>query len=129
MRKLALVMVLALFSAGAAVAAEKGGMPGGGTLTFTTGGAQGTYYGFGGVLAGKVGETTSTTVTAITSGGSQANVEAMDAGDAQLSEEAGRGEGGDDGEPDEDGDAGRPGQGGAGQERLQAHGKAEERPS
>ena len=84
MRKLALVMVLALFSAGAAVAAEKGGMPGGGKLTFSTGGAQGTYYGFGGVLAGKVGETTSTTVTAITSGGSQANVEAMDAGDAQL---------------------------------------------
>ena len=62
----------------------KGGMEGGTSLTFTTGGDQGTYYGFGGVLAGKVGETTSTTVTAITSGGSQANIEAMDMGDAQL---------------------------------------------
>lgn len=57
---------------------------GGTSLTFTTGGDQGTYYGFGGVLAGKVSETTSTTVTAITSGGSQANVEAMEEGDAQL---------------------------------------------
>ena len=65
-------------------AATKGGMEGGTSLNFTTGGDQGTYYGFGGVLAGKVGESTSTTVTAITSGGSQANIEAMDAGDAQL---------------------------------------------
>ena len=59
-------------------------MEGGTSLNFTTGGDQGTYYGFGGVLAGKVGESTSTTVTAITSGGSQANIEAMEAGDAQL---------------------------------------------
>jgi hypothetical protein len=59
-------------------------MDGGTSLNFTTGGDQGTYYGFGGVLAGKVGETTSTTVTAITSGGSKANIEAMEAGDAQL---------------------------------------------
>ena len=68
----------------ASAPATKGGMEGGSSLTFTTGGDQGTYYGFGGVLAGKVGETTSTTVTAITSGGSQANIEAMDMGDAQL---------------------------------------------
>ncbi len=59
-------------------------MPGGTKLIFSTGGAQGTYYGFGGVLAGKVGEKTSTTVTAITSGGSKANIEAMQDGDAQL---------------------------------------------
>ena len=59
-------------------------LPGGSKLVFTTGGAQGTYYGFGGVLAGKVGEKTSTTITAITSGGSKANIEAMDDGDAQL---------------------------------------------
>lgn len=62
----------------------KGGMDGGSSLNFTTGGDQGTYYGFGGVLAGKVGEATSTKVTAITSGGSQANIEALDAGDAEL---------------------------------------------
>ena len=68
----------------AAAETAKGGMEGGTSLNFTTGGDQGTYYGFGGVLAGKVGETTSTTVTAITSGGSAANIEALDAGDAQL---------------------------------------------
>ncbi|MBQ7221666.1 MAG: TAXI family TRAP transporter solute-binding subunit [Synergistaceae bacterium] len=59
-------------------------MPGGTRLIFTTGGAQGTYYGFGGVLAGKVGEKTSTKVTVIASGGSKANIEAMADGDAQL---------------------------------------------
>ena len=63
---------------------KTGGMEGGTSLSFTTGGDQGTYYGFGGVLAGKVSESTSTTVTAITSGGSQANIEALDAGDAEL---------------------------------------------
>ena len=41
-------------------------------LKFTTGGDQGTYYGFGTVLAGQVSSSTDTTVTAITSGGSQA---------------------------------------------------------
>lgn len=60
------------------------GMEGGTSLNFTTGGDQGTYYGFGGVLAGKIGETTTTTITAITSGGSQANVEALEVGDAQF---------------------------------------------
>ncbi len=59
-------------------------MPGGTKLIFSTGGAQGTYFGFGGVLAGKVSEKTSTTVTAITSGGSKANIEAMQDEDAQL---------------------------------------------
>ena len=63
---------------------KKGGKDGGTSLIFTTGGDQGTYYGFGGVLAGKIGESTSTSVTAITSGGSQANIEALDAHDADL---------------------------------------------
>jgi len=57
---------------------------GGTSLTFTTGGDQGTYYAFGGVLGGKVGETTSTSVTAVPSGGSKANIDNMDLGDAQL---------------------------------------------
>lgn len=61
-----------------------GGKEGGTSLVFTTGGDQGTYFGFGGVLAGKVGEATSTQVTVISSGGSQANIESMEAGDAQL---------------------------------------------
>ena len=81
MRKIAALAVILMMFAGAAFA---DGMPGGTKLVFTTGGAQGTYYGFGGVLAGKVGEKTSTTITAITSGGSKANIEAMDDGDAQL---------------------------------------------
>ena len=81
MRKFALVMAFAALLATAAFADP---MPGGTKLIFSTGGAQGTYYGFGSVLAGKVGETTSTTVTAITSGGSKANIEAMEDGDAQL---------------------------------------------
>ena len=73
-------------SGGTSSVTEDGLKPkdGGTDLIFTTGGDQGTYYGFGGVLAGKVSEATSTTVTAITSGGSQANVEAMEEGDAQL---------------------------------------------
>lgn len=53
-------------------------------LKFSTGGDQGTYYGFGGVVSGKVSETTGTRVTAITSGGSRANIEAIEDGDAQL---------------------------------------------
>ena len=55
-----------------------------GELKFTTGGDQGTYYGFGSVLAGQVSGSTDTKVTAITSGGSQANIDALDVGDAEL---------------------------------------------
>ena len=55
-----------------------------GELTFTTGGDQGTYYGFGSVLAGQVSNKTDTSVTAITSGGSQANIDALDMGDADI---------------------------------------------
>ncbi len=73
---LAAVLVLGL--------AACGGGSKGGNLKFTTGGDQGTYYGFGTVLAGKVSDKTGTSVTAITSGGSKANIEAMQAGDAQI---------------------------------------------
>ena len=82
MKKFAFVMTFVMLMACAASALEP--MAGGTKLTFSTGGTQGTYYGFGSVLAGKVGETTSTTVTAISSGGSKANIEAMDDDDAQL---------------------------------------------
>lgn len=80
---LVLTMVLAL-GAVAAFADGPAAKDGGKELRFTTGGDQGTYFGFGGVMAQKVSEVTSTTVTAITSGGSKANIEAMQAGDAQL---------------------------------------------
>ncbi|MDE7245553.1 MAG: TAXI family TRAP transporter solute-binding subunit [Oscillospiraceae bacterium] len=56
----------------------------GNELIFTTGNDQGTYYGFGSVLAGQISDLTGTTVTAIVGNGSQKNIEAMDAGDADL---------------------------------------------
>jgi len=62
----------------------EGGKAGGTNLTFTTGGETGTYYGFGNVIANKVGDMTSTSVKAITSGGSAANIQALEDGDAQL---------------------------------------------
>ena len=70
---LALVMLLSLVACG-----------GSSELTFTTGGDQGTYYGFGTVLAGQISDDTDTNVTAIVGKGSKANIEAMNIGDAQL---------------------------------------------
>ena len=57
---------------------------GGSNLTFTTGGETGTYYAFGNVIAGKVGDLTSTSVKAISSGGSAANLQFLEDGDAQI---------------------------------------------
>ena len=74
-------------AADAAEPADESGLApkdGGTSLNFTTGGDQGTYYAFGGVMAQKISDVTSTSVTAITSGGSQANIEALEIGDAQL---------------------------------------------
>lgn len=69
----------------AAAPADKIGLAGSGKeLIFTTGGDQGTYYGFGSVLAGQISDMTDTTVTAIVGKGSKGNIEAMDAGDAQF---------------------------------------------
>lgn len=79
MKKMTLVALAAMMAAtipAAVVCADE--------LKFTTGGDQGTYYGFGSVLAGQVSGATDTTVTAITSGGSQANIDALDFGDAEL---------------------------------------------
>ncbi|MBR4211195.1 MAG: TAXI family TRAP transporter solute-binding subunit [Oscillibacter sp.] len=71
-------------ASGAAGGAASGGTYSKGSLTFTTGGDQGTYYALGSVLAGQVSAVTNTNVTAITSGGSQANILALADGDAQL---------------------------------------------
>ena len=63
-----------------AAPADKIGLAGSGKeLIFTTGGDQGTYYGFGSVIAGQISD-----LTAIVGKGSKGNIEAMDAGDAQL---------------------------------------------
>lgn len=53
-------------------------------LKFGTGGDQGTYYGFGNVLAQRVTSSTPTKVTAVTSGGSQDNIEQLDMNFYQL---------------------------------------------
>ena len=73
-------------SASASQPASDGLAPkdGGTSLTFTTGGETGTYYGFGNVIANKVGDLTSTSVKAISSGGSASNIQALEDGDAQL---------------------------------------------
>ena len=71
-------------SAATSEPAGLGPKDGGTNLTFTTGGETGTYYGFGNVIANKVGDLTSTSVKAITSGGSAANIQALEDGDAQL---------------------------------------------
>lgn len=55
------------------------------SLTFTTGGEAGTYYGFGSVLAQYVtNNSDAVDITAVTSGGSQANIEDLDADFAQI---------------------------------------------
>jgi len=80
-KKIALALSLVLVMSMALTACGGGG---GGKLTFTTGGDQGTYYGFGTVLAGQISDKTKTTVTAVVGKGSKANIEAMDVKDAQL---------------------------------------------
>ena len=54
------------------------------TLRFGTGGDQGTYYGFGNILAQRISSETDTKVTAVVSAGSQDNIEMMDMGSYQL---------------------------------------------
>lgn len=53
-------------------------------LRFSTGGDQGTYYGFGTVLAQYVTSNTGTKVTAVVSNGSQDNIEQMSLNTAQM---------------------------------------------
>lgn len=61
------------------------GSTGSGTeLRFSTGGDQGTYYGFGTVLAQYVTSNTGSKVTAVVSNGSQDNVEQMSLNTAQM---------------------------------------------
>ena len=70
---LALMLVVPVFASGS-----------GETLRFGTGGDQGTYYGFGNILAQRVSSETDTKVTAVVSAGSQDNIEMMDMGSYQL---------------------------------------------
>ena len=55
------------------------------TYIFTTGGAQGTYYGFTNVVSNKLTSVIDgATFTAVTSGGSKVNIESLDDGDAHF---------------------------------------------
>ena len=82
---LALLMTLGML-AGCGGSGGSGSAAAGETadLTFTTGGSQGTYYGFGSVLARYVSANTGVNITAVESGGSSANIEAMAGGEADL---------------------------------------------
>lgn len=82
MKKRILTSLLALGMILGLTACNGGGN--GAKLTFTTGSEQGTYYGFGTVLAGQISDKTDTKVTAVVGKGSKANIEAMNIGDAQL---------------------------------------------
>ena len=73
----AIVFTMPLIAGGA----SEGGSS---TLRFGTGGDQGTYYGFGNVLAQRISSETDTSVVAVVSAGSQDNIEMMDMGSYQL---------------------------------------------
>ena len=77
MRK-AIALLGVLLIAASAVMAGGSGENGTGELRFGTGGDQGTYYGFGSVLAQRISSETDTAVTAVVSNGSQDNTEMMD---------------------------------------------------
>jgi len=89
---LALMMVLSLAACGGSEAAPEADAPEaeapaeftGEELKFTTGGSQGTYYGFGSVLAGQITSSTDSTITAVEGAGSQANIELLDSGDMDV---------------------------------------------
>ena len=89
---MALVMALGLVGCGGGDTTETTSGDGGdsaqtasGTeLKFSTGGDQGTYYGFGTVLAQYVTSNSDTKVTAVVSNGSQDNIEQMQMNVAQL---------------------------------------------
>ena len=83
---LALVMVFALCACGNGGDQKDPAVSDDGkaNLDFVTGGAQGTYFAFGTVLAQQVSDKTATKVTAVASNGSQANVEDLAGAAAQL---------------------------------------------
>ena len=81
-----ILVLAAIFAIVFAMPLIAGGASEGGssTLRFGTGGDQGTYYGFGNVLAQKISSETDTSVVAVVSAGSQDNIEMMDMGSYQL---------------------------------------------
>ena len=66
----------------AETAEEAGGVSA--NLAMGTGGESGTYYAFGGVLSGYIGENTDITINYVSSGGTKANIEGIDVGEFDL---------------------------------------------
>ena len=81
---MASVITLAACSGSAPQAPASAPAPAEDGLKFMTGGEQGTYYRFGGVLAEKVNETTGTKLNVTASAGSKENIEAVQSGDAKF---------------------------------------------
>lgn len=72
---LTVVMVMALAACDSA---------GGTKMTMGTGGTQGTYYGYGGVLGQYISNKAKINVTVVSTDGSKANIQGIDAGNYQL---------------------------------------------
>ncbi len=86
---LAAILVVCSFAALVSCGSETDGNADGGKISgdfiFTTGGPQGTYYGFTQAVTAKLTESIDgCKFTAVTSGGSKANIEAIADGDAQF---------------------------------------------
>ena len=77
---LALVMVFSLVACGGA----ENGAKGASKMTMGTGGTQGTYFAYGGILSRYMKDDAKITVTAVSTGGSKANIQGIDIGDYQL---------------------------------------------
>lgn len=73
---MAAVLTLSLAACGGSAAATK--------MTMGTGGATGTYYGYGGVLGQYMKNKANVDVTVVSTDGSKANIQGIDAGDYQL---------------------------------------------
>ncbi len=84
MKKAIAILSVVLIAVSALAASGSGEGSASGGLSFGTGGDQGTYYGFGNVLAQRISSETGTKVTALASNGSQDNIEMMDMDYYQL---------------------------------------------
>ena len=79
---LSIIMVLTMVACGGAT--DNGGNKGASKMSMGTGGPQGTYYAYGGILSRYMKDNAGITVTAVSTGGSKANIQGIDIGDYQL---------------------------------------------
>jgi TRAP transporter TAXI family solute receptor len=77
---LVLALVFSLVACGGAKESAKGASK----MTMGTGGPQGTYFAYGGILSRYMKDNAGIAVTAVSTGGSKANIQGIDVGDYQL---------------------------------------------